>query len=230
MPSRTLPPVVIRAVGFDLDATLAVPERPRSRILADALDAGGAPELTDTVDRAAYLDAHANHRTADSREPVFAELLEPHDAEADPAALADAYREAVTTALVPVSGTRELIADLREEYPVGLLTNGPVRAQSAKLDYLGWWDAFDTVHISGDLPAGKPDERAFEALLDGLGSDPDETAFVGDHPVEDVRGAAAAGLRTVHVLGDGDDPAPEADATVPRDHLARDLPDILREL
>lgn len=228
--SRAHLPVVIRAVGFDLDDTLAVPERSRTRLLADALDAGGAPELTGAVDRAAYLDAHANHRTADSRVPVFAELLDPHDVEADPVDLADAYREAVTTALVPVPGVRELVADLRETYRVGLLTNGPVRAQSAKLDYLGWWDAFDAVHISGDLPAGKPDGRAFAALLGGLESDPAETAFVGDHPAEDVRGAAAAGLRTVHVLGENDDPAPEADATVAREHLARDLPGILRNL
>jgi len=230
MTSRPHLPVVIRAVGFDLDDTLAVPERSRTRLLADALEAGGAPELIDVVDRAAYLDAHANHRTADSRVPVFAELLDPHEAEADPVDLADAYREAVTSALVPVPGVRDLVADLRGTYRVGLLTNGPVRAQSAKLEYLGWWDAFDTVHISGDLPAGKPDGRAFAALLDGLDTDPAETAFVGDHPEEDMRGAAAAGLRTVHVLGEGDDPAPEADATVARGRLAAELPGILREL
>jgi putative hydrolase of the HAD superfamily len=221
---------VIRAVGFDLDDTLAVPERSRARLLADALEAGGAPELTDAVDRAAYLDAHANHRTADSREPVFAELLDLHDAEADPEAFADAYREAVTTALVPVAGARELVADLRGEYRVGLLTNGPVRAQSAKLDHLGWWDSFEAVRISGDLPAGKPDERAFAALLEALDADPAETAFVGDHPAEDMRGAAAAGLHTVHVLGEGAEPAPEADASVRREHLARDLPGTLRDL
>ncbi|MFC6787710.1 HAD family hydrolase [Halobaculum halobium] len=221
---------MIRAVGFDLDDTLAVPEHSRVRLLADALDAGGAPELTGAVDRAAYLDAHANHRTADSRVPVFEELLAPHDVEADPVDLADAYRDAVTTALVPVTGARELVSALRETYRVGLLTNGPVRAQSAKLDYLGWWDAFDTTHISGDLPAGKPDERAFAALLDGLESDPDATAFVGDHPEEDIRGAAAAGLRTVHVLDEGGEPAPEADASVARDQLAADLPEILRGL
>ncbi|MFC7098187.1 HAD family hydrolase [Halobaculum marinum] len=218
---------MIRSVGFDLDYTLAVPERSRADLLADALHAGGAAELAGTVDRQSYLDAHAKHRTADSREPVFAELLDPHDVEADPAALATAYREAVTGALVPVPGARELVASLRERYRVGVLTNGPVRAQSAKLDHLGWWDDFDTVHISGDLPAGKPDRRAFEALLDALGTEPAETAFVGDHPVEDIRGAAALGINTVQVLGEGDEPAPEADATVARDRLASDLPGIL---
>ncbi len=110
---------------------------------------------------------------------------------------------------------------------MGVLTNGPVRAQTAKLDHLGWWDDFDTVHVSGDLPAGKPDRRAFEALLAGLDAAPEETVFVGDHPVEDVAGAAALGIHTVQVLGDGDEPAPEADASVARDRLAADLPGIV---
>ena len=219
--------VVIRAVGFDLDDTLAVPERSRAALLDDALQAGGVSELVGTVDRESYLDAHARHRTADSREPVFVDLLDPHDVDANPAAVATAYREAVTGALVPVAGAVEVVASLREEYRVGLLTNGPVRAQAAKLDHLGWWNEFDTVHISGDLPAGKPDRRAFEALLAGLGTEPGETAFVGDHPVEDVGGAAALGIHTVQVLGEGDEPTPEADATVRRDRLAADLPGIL---
>jgi len=36
-----------------------------------------------------------------------------------------------------------MLADLRGEYRVGLLTNGPVRAQRDKLETLGWEDAFD---------------------------------------------------------------------------------------
>lgn len=221
---------MIRSVGFDLDNTLAVPERSRAALLVDALRAGGAPELAGTVDRQSYLDAHARHRTADSREPVFADLLDPHDLETDPADLARAYRDAVTGALVPVTGASDLITSLRDEYTVGVLTNGPIRAQSAKFDHLDWWDDFDTIHISGELPAGKPDERAFEALLDGLGTAPDETVFVGDHPVEDVHGASAVGIHTVQVLGEDDDPSPEADATVDRDDLATELPAVFREL
>nr|WP_277553515.1 HAD family hydrolase [Halobaculum sp. YSMS11] len=220
---------MIRAVGFDLDYTLAVPERSRADLLADALHASGVSELTDTVDRQAYLDAHAKHRTADSRVPVFEDLLAPHDVTTDPAAVATAYRDAVTGALVPVPDARELVADLRDRYTVGVLTNGPVRAQSAKLDHLGWWDDFDTIHISGDLPAGKPDERAFCALLESLGTAPEETVFVGDHPDEDIRGAAALGINTVQVVEGEDDPAPEADAVVTPKRIAADLPRIVDE-
>ena len=233
---------MISAVGFDLDYTLAVPDRSRRDILADAVREVASPALLDAgVTREAYLDAHARHRTAETREPVFADLLGSVDpiafAEAggesepaDPAALTTAYREAVIAALVPVDGVVDMLADLRGRYRVGLLTNGPVRAQESKLDALGWWDEFDTVHVSGSLPAGKPDGRAFGALLDGLGTEPGETAFVGDHPDEDMAGAADAGLLPVQVLGEGDEPTPDAVATVERDRLSRDLPDVLASL
>ncbi|ESP88358.1 HAD family hydrolase [Candidatus Halobonum tyrrellensis] len=235
---------MLNAVGFDLDYTLAVPNRSRRDILADAVREVASPALLEAgVTREAYLDAHARHRTAETREPVFADLLggidpvvagdagaETEADPADPAALATAYREAVVDALVPVEGVVGLLAALRETYRVGLLTNGPVRAQESKLDALGWWDEFHTVHVSGSLPAGKPDGRAFRALLDGLGTDPEETAFVGDHPAEDMAGAADAGLVPIQVLGEGDEPAPDAVATVERDRLARDLPGVLASL
>lgn len=239
-----MPSLVLTAVGFDLDYTLAVPDRSRRDILADAVREVASPDLLEAgVTREAYLDAHARHRTAETREPVFADLLggldpvvvgeggvEAEVEPADPVTLAAAYREAVVDALVPVDGVIDMLAGLRETYRVGLLTNGPVRAQESKLDALGWWDEFDTVHVSGSLPAGKPDERAFHALLDGLGTEPDETAFVGDHPAEDIAGAADAGLVPVQVLGEDDEPTPDAVATVRRDRLARDLPGVLASL
>lgn len=216
----------MRAVAFDLDGTLAVPEPDRATILREALESVGAPPIP----RAAYLRAHRQHLTGDSREPIFATLLADRDAEVDPGRVARAYRERITAAVAPVDGVEDLVADLRSEYVVGLLTNGPVRAQRDKLDALGWTDRFDAALVSGDLPAGKPDPRAFEALVDALGVEPREAVYVGDDPEADVRGARNAGLRAVQVLEAGDESAPGADAAVPREELARRLPGVLRGL
>ena len=60
-----------RAVVFDLDYTLAVPERDRATILAEAAQAAGAPPLS----REAYLEAHRRNLTRETREPIFADLL-----------------------------------------------------------------------------------------------------------------------------------------------------------
>lgn len=214
------------AVAFDLDGTLAVPDRERATILRAALDAADAPPIT----RAAYRRAHRRHLTATTRVPIFADLLAECDTDVDPELVANEYRAAITQALEPVPGIERLLAGLRASYKVGLLTNGPVRAQQCKLDTLGWWDAFDAVAITGNLPAGKPDPRAFDALLTELDATPSRTVFVGDDPEADVRGARQAGLRAIHVVGPDDDPLPSADASVDRSVLVDQLPSIIDSL
>ena len=217
--------MAIRAVAFDLDYTLAIPERDRQTLLDEASEAVDGP----TLSREAYLDAHRRNLTNRTREPIFEDLLADHDTDASAAALADTYRDAITDALVPVAGVEALVRELREEYRVGLLTDGPVRAQRAKLDALGWEDLFDAIVITGSLDAGKPDARTFRAELDALGTTADETVYVGDSAELDVAGAHAAGLRAIHVLSNGA-ASPAADAAIERDALAERLPGVVAEL
>ncbi|MDZ7701460.1 MAG: HAD family hydrolase [Halobacteriales archaeon] len=219
------------AVGFDLDDTLCVPDRDRGTLLADAVTEADAPPLEEWASREAYQAAHGSNLTSESRTPVFAAMLDGTAVSADPAALATAYRETVNDALRPLAGVEGLLAGLRERYRVGLLTNGPRRAQRSKLETLGLTDAFDASFVTGELPAGKPDRRAFEALLDGLDVEPDELVYVGDDVDADVGGATAAGCRAIQVLHDGGpDPDPRAAAHVRFDELARVLPGVLEEL
>jgi putative hydrolase of the HAD superfamily len=211
--------MTVAAVVFDLDYTLAVPDRSRQEILDEATDAAGV----DAIDRQEYLGAHSDDLASETRTPIFESVLN----EGDPAAVASAYRRAIEDALVEVPGATELLRDLRREYRVGLLTDGPVRAQQGKLARLGWEDHFDGVVITGALPAGKPDPRAFDAVVSELGITPETTVFVGDHPDADVRGAKDAGMLAVQVLGDRFERAPEADAYVERTDLERQLQQFL---
>lgn len=221
--------MTVRAVGFDLDYTLAVPDRDRETILREAVEATDAPPIT----RAEYLDAHADHLTAQTRTPVFETLLTDREQDVDAETLAVAYRERVTAALEPVPGVERLLSDLRTSYRIGLLTNGPVVAQREKVERLGWSDAFDAILVSGELPAGKPDRRAFDALVEALGVAPDETAYVGDSVEADVAGAYQAGLQPIQVL-DPDDQRTTLDsravAHVSRAELVARLPEILADL
>lgn len=212
------------AVVFDLDYTLAVTDRDRQALLDDATDRAGAHD----IERAAYLDAHGEVAATETRAPIFERLLTD---DTDPEAVATAYRLAIEDALEPVAGVPGLLADLRESYRVGLLTDGPLAAQQGKLRTLNWGDLFDAVVITGSLPTGKPDERAFAAVCDELRVDPAATVYVGDRPDVDVQGAAAAGLATVQVLyPGGPEPHAAADAAVDRARLVARLPEMLDSL
>ncbi|WP_132059432.1 HAD family hydrolase [Halorussus amylolyticus] len=218
--------MTVAAVVFDFDYTLAVPDRPREEILTDATESVGARDIS----RDEYQAVHARYLDAESREPIFAELLG-EDSEVDPADLAAAYREAVGESLRPVAGVPDLLASLGAEYRLGLLTNGSVRAQQSKLDQFDWVGEFDATLVTGTLEAGKPDRRAFDAILDALGVEPGEAVYVGDDPEADVVGAKGVGMYAVQVLYDGGpDPAPEADAHVAQESLAAELPGILDSL
>lgn len=219
--------MAVTAVGFDLDHTLAVTERERRTLLAEAVDEVDAPPL----EREEYLAAHGEHLTGETRTPIFEALLADRESDADPEALAAAYRRRVGDALVALPGVEGMLADLRRRYRVGLLTNGPTVAQRAKLATLGWRDAFDVTLVTGGLPAGKPDARAFEALLDALDVAAAETVYVGDDVTADVGGAHEAGLQAVQVVyPGGPDPDPRAVAHVDRRDLTDTLPEVLADL
>ncbi|CAN5666662.1 hypothetical protein BH11ARM2_BH11ARM2_00390 [soil metagenome] len=49
----------------------------------------------------------------------------------------------------------------------------------------------------------KPDPRVFAIALDRLGLAPEEVVHVGDHLVDDIQGAASAGIRAVHLDRNG---------------------------
>ncbi|WP_137288192.1 HAD family hydrolase [Natronorubrum halophilum] len=213
-----------RAVVFDLDYTLAVPTQDRATILQAATTAAGAPALT----REEYLEAHRQNLTRETREPIFADLLEGRETDADPATVADAYRETIAASLEPLPGVESMLEELRREYRVGLLTNGPVRAQRDKITTLGWERAFDAALVTGELEAGKPDRRAFDAILRELDVDREDAIYVGDEVEADIYGATNAGLEAIQVLlEDGPDPDPRAVAHVHQADVATNIPSLV---
>lgn len=213
---------VIRAVAFDLDETLALTASDREALLRTAAEEADVPF---TFDRQDYRDAHREHSGTESRRPVFDALV---DGDAD--AITHAYREAIGGALEPAADAVETVADLRERYRIGLLTDGPDETQRDKLRRLGWTDHFDAVVVTGAIGAPKPDPDAFATLCERLGTEPGETAYVGDDPERDVAGAAAAGLLPIQVVYDGGpDVHPAAAGTIRRTELAT-LPAVLEEV
>jgi len=217
----------IRGVAFDLDYTLAVTTKDRDAILRDAVDAVDGPQ----IHREEYLTAHRENLTTQSRTPVFRDLLVDRPTNVDPEELAGAYRKEISDALEPLAGIETFIQELRSTYRVGLLTNGSVLAQRSKIEQLGWEELFDTTLVTGELPAGKPDTEAFDALLDGLGTAANETVYIGDTPLDDIEGATESGLYAIQVLFEGGpDRDPRADGYVDRERLVDELPGLIDSL
>jgi putative hydrolase of the HAD superfamily len=77
---------------------------------------------------------------------------------------------------------------------IGILTNGPSELQRRKLRLIGIEDEVDAVAVSEEIGAVKPDPEAYRRAVAMLGLEPGEVAMVGDHVVNDVAGALAAGL------------------------------------
>ncbi|MFT4192684.1 MAG: HAD family hydrolase, partial [Comamonas sp.] len=84
----------------------------------------------------------------------------------------------------------------------------------------------DAILVSEAEGVHKPDPLIFQRALRALGLAAHEAVHVGDHPVNDVAGAHAAGLRTVWLRDNYWPEPPEADATI---NLLSELPALLAD-
>jgi HAD superfamily hydrolase (TIGR01549 family) len=80
-------------------------------------------------------------------------------------------------------------------YRTAIVANQPAR-RTAELRALGF--APDVMAMSEELGVAKPDARFYARALELMGDPaPDDVAYVGDRPDNDVAASAAAGLRAV---------------------------------
>ena len=82
------------------------------------------------------------------------------------------------------------------------LTNGEPHVQRRKVAALGLGDLVDAVVFAAECGdgTGKPAPSAFRAALDRLNVEPARAVFVGDDPRTDIEGAAAVGMKTIHMM------------------------------
>lgn len=97
-------------------------------------------------------------------------------------------------------GALKLIKKVSEECKVGLLSNftyAPVVYCSLRNFNLSRF--FNAIVVSEQNGWRKPSKNIFKDTLDKLGVEASETVFIGDNPLEDVKGALDCGLKTVFV-------------------------------
>jgi HAD superfamily hydrolase (TIGR01509 family) len=112
----------------------------------------------------------------------------------------------------PYPDVKPCLGSLKDNYRLGLVTNGPCDLQCAKLDASGLRSYFGAVAISREVGVKKPDPRIFTLALDRLGVTASDSVFVGDTPKTDIVGAHAAGMRVIWLNRDN---SPLQDGIVP---------------
>ena len=87
----------------------------------------------------------------------------------------------------------------KENYRIGILTNGTTKNQGKKLETLGLdhWFNPKTMFISDSVGAAKPDVKAFYTVQKEMKLDPEETWFIGDTFEIDVVGAKNSGWHVI---------------------------------
>ncbi len=209
----------IRAVLFDLDDTLT--DRARSwlafaTVLADpatgrlrAVPAANICRKILAADRGGYRP----------KEELFAELCEklPWKTRPTAAELEQFWREHFPRCNMPREGAIDLLRALRKSgRRLGIVTNGRLDMQSAKIEAMGLSQLVDTIIISQSIGVKKPDPRIYIAAMESLQVTPTETLFVGDNPELDVQGPARIGMLTAWLKLGRKWPAeiPPADRTI----------------
>jgi putative hydrolase of the HAD superfamily len=97
----------------------------------------------------------------------------------------------------PCAGALETLAALKAHgLKTAIVSNYDSRLHRV-VEELGLGPFLDAVVVSSEAGWAKPSPRIYHAALAELGLAPGEALMVGDRPVEDVAGAAAAGLQAL---------------------------------
>lgn len=99
-------------------------------------------------------------------------------------------------------GACDVLATLRRDYTIGLVTNGRSLSQRNKLRSAGLGELFDAVIISEEVGIRKPDTRIFFLCLQRLNIRPEEALYVGDNPENDIAPAVRTGMKAVWLKND----------------------------
>ena len=197
---RRKPSARPRTILFDLDGTLD--DRPRSvaryaeHFQADFGGGLAALALSDLITVLQTADGDGYR----SRDTVCEDLLRllPWRPAPDQQQLIEHWYSRFPVSAAPREGLEEVLQALRSRgIKLGIVTNGGVRIQQTKIEHLGIGHYLSTIVISDAIRVSKPDPAIFAHALAEIGCSPAEAWFVGDHPLNDVLGANAAGLRGI---------------------------------
>ncbi len=115
----------------------------------------------------------------------------------------EAFAEGFTDIFTPIDGTQALIRELKGKYRLGLLSNTNEWHYLRHIRKVPVFPLFDTVTLSFEVGALKPEPAIYRDALGKLSLPPEECVFIDDIG-EYADGASAVGIRGIRFTG----PAP----------------------
>lgn len=189
----------MRGVVFDLDETL-LDRRRTLDVYARSLHADFSTAATLDLDR--FLEEfHCADDDGRTPRTQFALTLATRCfSRAVPADIAAHIAANAWRAPLLFEGVVALLTRLRaEDWRLGIVTNGSVRSQSAKLRNSGLRELVQHCLISEEVAVRKPEAAIFEKIVSALDLDVHRSWFVGDNPRADIWGASQYGFHTLWI-------------------------------
>jgi HAD superfamily hydrolase (TIGR01549 family) len=128
-------------------------------------------------------------------------------------------------------GAKNLVKQAKEQCKVALISNfthAPVIYKSLRKVRLG--EFFNLVVISDEVGWRKPSPQIFRDALNRLQIKASEAIYIGDSPIEDIKGAKQAGLKTIFVSSQFNKLKDLKESKQTPDHIAKDLSAISQSL
>ena len=137
-------------------------------------------------------------------------LFSEYGIEADAAACAAFYADALSQGHYFLPGAEETLALLAAKYPLYLVSNGTASVQYGRLQSAGIGKYFEAIFISQEVGVNKPDKLFFDRCFEKIpGFDPQVAIIVGDSLTSDILGGKNAGIATCWVNAQGKPARPD---------------------
>lgn len=194
----------IEAVVFDLDNTLinrkAAFEVFANKIINSHLEIASVERRRDALARIIEADGDGYRR----KEEFFNEIQDTYGWKNGLTfeAYMDFWFNEFPKCSVLMDGALDILEHFKnEKVKLGLITNGAGVTQNGKIDQVGLRTHFDSIIVSGEFGIHKPNTKIFMHILEQLDVPPERAIYVGDHPINDIKGAENTGMKGIWFTG-----------------------------
>ena len=204
---------MIEFVFLDLDDTILDFGQQEKNAITRTLWEFGVEPTTEVVKRYVIHSENcwrALERGELARDEVrvrrFRLLFEEIGADADPAAVSEAYTRNLGIGHYFLPGALEAVKALAKKYRLFLATNGSFSIQDSRMTSAGLYPYFEECFVSEKLGHNNPTRAFIEAAWARIPSfEPERAIMVGDSLTSDIQGGINAGIRTCWI-NPGDKP------------------------